>query len=92
MEGGRLFKMREAAGSQVSSAYDLVLGDAFTWLERRSANSIHAIVTDPPYGLPLREKDPGNWRIEGCGYRAGCSGGDQQAHAIFRQAQPLAEE
>ena len=29
----------------------IVLGDAFEWLENAAPNSIHAVVTDPPYGL-----------------------------------------
>lgn len=59
--------------------YRIYLADAFTWLETRAANSIHAIVTDPPYGLKeytdiekakLREGRGGIWRIppafDGC--------------------------
>ena len=46
--------------------------DCFDWLERREANSIHAVITDPPYGLveyteteqrKLREGRGGVWRI-----------------------------
>lgn len=46
--------------------------DCFDWLEQRSANSIHAVITDPPYGLheytdeqqaKLREGRGGVWRI-----------------------------
>lgn len=59
--------------------YTLHLADAFTWLEAREENSIHAIVTDPPYGLKeyteiekakLRKGRGGIWRIppsfDGC--------------------------
>jgi DNA modification methylase len=59
--------------------YSLFLGDCFAWMEGRSANSIHAIVTDPPYGLKeytpeekrkLRRGKGGVWRIppafDGC--------------------------
>lgn len=31
--------------------YRIHLADAFAWLDAREENSIHAIVTDPPYGL-----------------------------------------
>jgi site-specific DNA-methyltransferase (adenine-specific) len=46
--------------------------DCFQWLEERKSNSIHAIVTDPPYGLKeytatekakLRNGNGGVWRI-----------------------------
>lgn len=55
--------------------YELVHGDCFEWLERRTPNSIHAIVTDPPYGLKefsdrekgkLRRGRGGVWRIPPC--------------------------
>lgn len=60
-------------------AYELVHGDAFVWMKERPGNSIHAIVTDPPYGLKefsepekqkLRAGRGGVWRIppafDGC--------------------------
>lgn len=46
--------------------------DCLTWLEKRAPNSIHAVVTDPPYGLveyteieqeKLRSGRGGIWRI-----------------------------
>ncbi|GFP28178.1 DNA (cytosine-5-)-methyltransferase [Candidatus Hakubella thermalkaliphila] len=52
--------------------YELVHGDCFAWLDNRESNSIHAIVTDPPYGLKeytaeettkLRRGRGGVWRI-----------------------------
>ncbi len=59
--------------------YSLHLGDCVEWMERREENSIHAIVTDPPYGLKeytheektkLRNGRGGVWRIppsfDGC--------------------------
>ena len=59
--------------------HSIHLSDAFTWLEAREENSIHAIVTDPPYGLKeytdiektkLRNGRGGVWRIppsfDGC--------------------------
>jgi site-specific DNA-methyltransferase (adenine-specific) len=50
----------------------LYLGDCFDWLRQQPDNSIHAIVTDPPYGLveyspkeltKLRRGRGGTWRI-----------------------------
>ncbi len=47
-------------------------GDCFDWIEGRPQNSIHAVVTDPPYGLheyseeqqsKLRKGRGGVWRI-----------------------------
>jgi DNA modification methylase len=47
-------------------------GDCFDWIEKRQENSIHAVVTDPPYGLheythdqqlKLRNGKGGVWRI-----------------------------
>lgn len=50
----------------------LVLADCFSWLRERAENSLHAIVTDPPYGLieysdeekeKLRRGKGGVWRV-----------------------------
>ncbi len=50
----------------------LVMADALQWMAEQSENSIHAIVTDPPYGLiefeekdhqKLRNRQGGVWRI-----------------------------
>ena len=59
--------------------YEIVNIDAFEWLRQRAQNSIHAVVTDPPYGLleyteeqkkKLRAGKGGVWRIppsfDGC--------------------------
>jgi DNA modification methylase len=59
--------------------YELHRCDAFVWLRTRMVNSVHAIVTDPPYGLKeysepekqkLRNGRGGIWRIppsfDGC--------------------------
>lgn len=52
--------------------YTLYAGDAFAWLKAREPQSIHAIVTDPPYGLreytetekkKMRNGHGGVWRI-----------------------------
>ncbi len=61
------------------AGYTLHLGDCLSWMERRDERSIHAIVTDPPYGLKeytslekekLRNGHGGVWRIppsfDGC--------------------------
>lgn len=49
----------------------LYRADCFAWLRAQPANSVHAVVTDPPYGLveytekeqqKLREGKGGNWR------------------------------
>ncbi|MFH1110281.1 MAG: site-specific DNA-methyltransferase [Planctomycetota bacterium] len=59
--------------------YDIILTDAFDWLAAASRRSIHAVVTDPPYGLleyspqelaKLKRGRGGVWRIppsfDGC--------------------------
>ena len=52
--------------------YTLHLGDCLTWMDARAVNSVHAIVTDPPYGMKeyntlekakLRSGRGGVWRI-----------------------------
>jgi site-specific DNA-methyltransferase (adenine-specific) len=60
-------------------SYRLYLGDCLRWMEETPENSVHAIVTDPPYGLKeytpqekekLRNGRGGVWRIppsyDGC--------------------------
>ena len=53
-------------------APNIIHGDAFEWLEDAEPNSIHAVVTDPPYGLveytprqleKLRNGRGGVWRL-----------------------------
>lgn len=50
----------------------LILDDCLSWLDRQADDSVHAVVTDPPYGLieysdqelaKLRQKKGGVWRI-----------------------------
>src|SRR5688572_12918359 len=52
--------------------HQLHLGDGLDWMSERARNSVHAIVTDPPYGLreydaveqkKLRRGRGGVWRI-----------------------------
>ena len=46
----------------------IVNADCFAWLEAREAESVHAVVTDPPYGIGesggrFRDRKGGNHRI-----------------------------
>lgn len=76
-EGGQT-SAREVAGQPLGE-YRIHHADAFAWFAKRNANSVHAIVTDPPYGVKeftdeekakLREGRGGVWRIppafDGC--------------------------
>jgi site-specific DNA-methyltransferase (adenine-specific) len=45
----------------------LLKGDSFEWLSRLPENSLHAIVTDPPYGVKEYEADQIQKRDEGVG-------------------------
>lgn len=68
------------ARSRLNGApYTLYLADCLAWMDARASNSVHAIVTDPPYGLKeyspvekdkLRKRKGGIWRIppsyDGC--------------------------
>ena len=62
-----------------SDSYEIIQTDAFDWLSQAKTHSIHAVVTDPPYGLleytpeqlhKLRDGRGGVWRIppsfDGC--------------------------
>ncbi|MGO8943672.1 MAG: DNA-methyltransferase [Syntrophobacteraceae bacterium] len=53
----------------------IILADCFEWLKRLPENALHAIVTDPPYGVKEYEEDQlekrangkgGIWRIPPC--------------------------
>jgi site-specific DNA-methyltransferase (adenine-specific) len=78
---GELGTRSELSDNSVMSLrqYETVLGDCLEWLAERQENSIHAVVTDPPYGLreytepekaKLRAGRGGVWRIppsfDGC--------------------------
>ena len=61
-----------AAPKQRRGKYRLFEGDAFPWLARRADASIHAVVTDPPFGvveyhpeqIEKRNNGPGGvWRL-----------------------------
>ncbi len=73
---GLLFHL---APETVLGSYEIVNIDAFKWLAEAKPRSIHAVVTDPPYGLieytpeqlrKLRNRRGGVWRIppsfDGC--------------------------
>lgn len=62
----------EATPPFIHGKATLYRDNCFDWLERRDENSIHAVITDPPYGLveyseteqrKLREGRGGVWRI-----------------------------
>ena len=50
-----------------SSLYEFVYTDAFEWLKDADACSIHAVVTDPPYGLVEYSRDQLDKRHNGNG-------------------------
>lgn len=63
---------KQRGASLQEEPYELVQADCFDWLEHRAPDSIHAVVTDPPYGLKeytseekkkLRRGRGGIWRI-----------------------------
>src|SRR5690606_9434587 len=82
-EGRGLYRLRESSikvhspsGAEFEEFFfgksRLVRGDCFEWLGAQPDNSIHAIVTDPPYGLQefsveqlakLRAGKGGVWRV-----------------------------
>src|SRR5438132_4309790 len=70
---------RQSSRGNRMARFSLCLGDCLKWMEERAENSVHAIVTDPPYGLKeysaeektkLRNGRGGVWRIppsfDGC--------------------------
>lgn len=79
MSASAAIDQREIAARVNSTRYSLYLGNCLEWMDTRASNSIHAIVTDPPYGLKeytaaekdkLRKGKGGVWRIppsfDGC--------------------------
>lgn len=63
---------RTVSSTPATAPYEIVHTDALDWLARAPANSLHAVVTDPPYGLieytprELAKLDTGRggvWRI-----------------------------
>jgi len=75
---GKLFEAREF-GTRTVGTYEIHHVDAFEWLENARPCSLHAVVTDPPYGLleyspvqleKMKNGRGGVWRIppayDGC--------------------------
>ncbi len=69
----------DAHGDGDAKTYSIYLADAFEWLAQADPCSVHAVVTDPPYGLleytpdqleKMRNGNGGVWRIppsfDGC--------------------------
>ncbi len=44
-------RARRSVREDLFGLYEICLVDAFEWLAKAKPNSIHAVVTDPPYGL-----------------------------------------
>lgn len=72
LRGGRSDKDKAPESGVSRPPYEIHLADAFQWLETSGAHTVHAIVTDPPYGLKeysevekqkLRSRRGGIWRI-----------------------------
>ena len=68
----RLFDTQHWHDPFTTGSATLLHADCFDWLQSREDNSIHAVVTDPPYGLheytpeqqrKLRRRKGGVWRI-----------------------------
>ena len=71
----------------------LYLGDCLDWLADQPSNSIHGVVTDPPYGLveytpeqlrKLRQGKGGVWRLPPLSMATS----DPQCPGSLRSAQP----
>jgi site-specific DNA-methyltransferase (adenine-specific) len=85
----RKYEAREAIGERLAAEaasaygprvqYELYLDGALAWLDRAEAHSVHAVVTDPPYGVleytpqqleKMKNGRGGVWRIppsfDGC--------------------------
>ena len=76
---GRQNSIHRTGAVDSPGKYAILMADSFEWMSSRKADSIHAIVTDPPYGLKeytegeknkLRAGRGGVWRIppsfDGC--------------------------
>ncbi|MBM4048783.1 MAG: site-specific DNA-methyltransferase [Planctomycetes bacterium] len=74
-----LFPVPERPPAVASNLYEVRNADAFLWLAQAEPDSVHAVVTDPPYGLveytpdqleKMKNGKGGLWRIppafDGC--------------------------
>lgn len=62
-ETAALFEVSPAESPSISRLYEIHRVDAFEWLDEAPENSLHAVVTDPPYGLvEYTEKELGKLR------------------------------
>jgi hypothetical protein len=43
--------MERRGGTVSKTRYTIHLADALVWMDSREAQSVHAVVTDPPYGF-----------------------------------------
>ncbi len=64
---GERSRHASAANEFVGPHYSVFLADAFEWLRRAPRQSMHAVVTDPPYGLVEYRRDQLSKRKSGRG-------------------------
>ena len=66
------YPMALSVDTPLRGRYEIICADCMDWLDKRKPNSVHAVVTDPPYGLKeytaeekskLRGGRGGVWRI-----------------------------
>ena len=67
LDGAALTAAADAGAGAPAADEDLICADSFEWLESATAESIHAVVTDPPYGLVEYRADQLNKRKNGAG-------------------------
>ena len=74
MQSHKALTRQARLGETSHVRYQIFNIDAFEWLQRAPMNSIHAVVTDPPYGLveysekelaKLKGGRGGVWRLRG---------------------------
>ncbi len=67
VEDGHLAAFAFDYPSEVVGRSRIVCADCFEWLDRLPENSVHAVVTDPPYGVKAYEEDQLTKRANGKG-------------------------